>query len=96
MVKETKQKWCDVCGKEMQKDGPIWYGGYVTVVENYATMHSYPREELTKDVCRQCLKGVRAILKMPQFACTPLSPEDQDMVDRAVASMARETLMIGR
>jgi hypothetical protein len=33
-MKEAKvTKWCDVCGKEMQKDGPIWYGGTVEVEE---------------------------------------------------------------
>jgi tRNA G26 N,N-dimethylase Trm1 len=90
MTKTAIEKTCDVCGKIMQKDGPIWYGGTVKVEENYAAMNHYPHTEFVRDVCRECMRGIRTYLKVPQFDCEPLTPEMQDCVDRAVASMARE------
>ena len=90
MTETTVKKTCDVCGEKMQKDGPIWYGGYVTIEENYATANSYPHDKVTVDVCRECLKKVRHILKVPQFDCSPLPRDMQDAVDKAVASMAKE------
>ena len=90
MTETTVKKTCDVCGEKMVKDGPIWYGGNVTIEENYATTNSYQQEKVTVDVCRECLKKVRQILKVPQLDCFPLPQEMQDAVDRAVASMARE------
>lgn len=90
MTKTSVEKTCDVCGKKMQKDGPIWYGGSVTIEENYATANSYPYDKVTADVCRECMKKVRHILKVPQFDCSPLPPEMQEALDRAIASMVRE------
>jgi hypothetical protein len=90
-VRQTVElRSCDVCGKKMQKDGPIWYGGTVEIKEDYANANSYPHDEQKKDVCRECMKGVRSILKVVQFDDTMLTPEMEEMVERAVASMARE------
>jgi len=90
MTKTTVEKTCDACGKKMQKDGPIWYGGYVLIEENYVSRNSFPHDKVQVDVCRECLRGVRSFLKLPQFDCEPLPPEWQNEVDRVVASMARE------
>ena len=90
MTETIITKTCDVCRKKMQKDGPIWYGGYVLLEENYASMNSFPHDKQTVDVCRECMKVVRHILKLPQFDCEPLPQEWQDEVDKAVANMAAE------
>lgn len=90
MTVTTVEKTCDVCGKKMQKDGPIWHGGYVMLEENYATADSFPHDKQTRDVCRECMKVVRHFLKLPQFDCAPLPQEWQDEVDKAIASMMRE------
>jgi len=89
MRKIDETRTCDACGEVMQKDGPIWYGGELTVHENYAAMDHYPHEEFTVDMCRECLKKVRAMVKREGFG-EPLPPELREQVDRAVSSMARE------
>ena len=89
MTETTVNKTCDICGKKMVKDGPIWYGGQVTIEESYATMHSYPSDKVTIDACRECLMVLRGYMKVPKFEPC-LTPEMQEMVERAVASMARE------
>jgi hypothetical protein len=88
MTETTTKKVCDVCGKKMQKDGPIWYGGNVTIEENYATKNSYPYDKVTVDACRECLMVLRGFLKLPQFN-PGLTPEEEEMVERAVSNMAR-------
>jgi hypothetical protein len=87
--KVIENKWCDVCGKEMIKDGPIWYGGTVTIKEDYAGMGGFPHDEVTKDVCRECLKVIREYLKIFQFPGTTLSEEDKEMIDRIVSNIRR-------
>jgi len=79
---------CDACGKEMPKDGPIWYGGELTVHENYATMDRYTSDTFTVDMCRECLKKVRAMVKHEGYG-DPLPKEMADAVDKAAASIER-------
>ncbi len=91
-VDETRT--CDACGKVMQKDGPIWYGGTLTVKENYAERDRYTQDEFTRDVCRECLKGIRKMFKCEGYG-EPLPKDMADAVDRAVARMERTVLRTG-